>query len=164
MKIVLTKETKDSFKLFDDIFKFFRLSGLKPEERLNDAKSLSKYEWEHLDDLLPLNITTTIDMLADWKLSGVGVGVKKTKMFCTLCPCSNEVVHLPSESHCDRFCHDQPNNWHCCHHAILCNDVKADLMQEAKLLKDAIARNLNEITALSKIRYYPSSASPCTHI
>jgi hypothetical protein len=119
--------------------------------RIKAAKNLSKYEWEHLDDLLPLDVTTTTDMSADWKLSGVGGGVKKTKMFCTLCTCSSEVVHLPSESHCDRFCHDQPNNLHCYHHAILCNDVKSDLIQEAELLKDAIARDLKEITALSKI-------------
>jgi hypothetical protein len=88
MKIILTKETKDSFKLFDDIFQFFRLAGLTQEERLMDHKNLPKYEWEHLNDLLSLNVTTTTDMAADWKLSGCGGGVKNTKMFCTLCPCS----------------------------------------------------------------------------
>ncbi len=88
MKIILTKETKDSFKLFDDIFQFFHLAGLTQEERLMDHKNLPKYEWEHLNDLLSLNVTTTTDMAADWKLSGCGGGVKNTKMFCTLCPCS----------------------------------------------------------------------------
>jgi hypothetical protein len=67
MKIILTKETKDSFKLFDDIFQFFRLAGLTQKERLMDHKNLPKYEWEHLNDLLPLNVTTTTDMAADWK-------------------------------------------------------------------------------------------------
>ncbi len=106
MKIVLTKETKDSFKLFEDVFQFFRLAGLPKEDRLADEKNLPKYEWQHLNDLRPLEVTSTTDMSADWKLRGVGGGVKKTKMFCTLCPCSSEGVHQPAETQCLRFCHD----------------------------------------------------------
>jgi hypothetical protein len=45
----------------------------------------------------------TTDISADWKLSGVSGGVKKTKMFYTRCTCSSEVVHLLSESRCDKL-------------------------------------------------------------
>jgi hypothetical protein len=72
MKIMLTKEMKDSFKLFDDIFQCCRLAGAMQDERKNDEKILDKYEWDHLNDLMPLDITTTSDMAADWEISGVG--------------------------------------------------------------------------------------------
>ncbi len=100
MKTILTKEMKDLFKLFDDIFQFFCLAGLTEKERIIDEKNLANYEWGYHNDLLPLNVTTTTDLAADWKLSGCGGGVKKTKMFSTLCLCSSEGVHLPSEKHC----------------------------------------------------------------
>jgi hypothetical protein len=124
MKIVLTKETKDSIKLFEDVFQFFCLAGLPQEDRLADEKNLPKYEWQHLNDLRPLEVTSTTDMSADWKLSGVGGGVKNTKMFCTLCPCSSEGVHQPAETQCLRFCHERNDGWYCYHHPILCADVR----------------------------------------
>jgi hypothetical protein len=34
MKIVLTKETKSSFRLFDDIFQFFHLAGVAADWKL----------------------------------------------------------------------------------------------------------------------------------
>ncbi len=79
MKIVLTKETKNSFRLFDDIFQFFLLAGATNEERMNDPHNLEKYHWEQLADLKPLDVTTTTDMAADWKLVGAGGGVKKNE-------------------------------------------------------------------------------------
>ena len=96
MKIVLTKETKNSFRLFDDIFQFFRLAGATNEERMNDPHNLEKYHWEQLADLKPLDVTTTTDMAADWKLVRAGGGVKKTKHFCTLGPVQSDYVHEPN--------------------------------------------------------------------
>jgi hypothetical protein len=43
LKIVLTKETKESFQLFGDVFQFFRLSLLDQSERDNDPKNDPKY-------------------------------------------------------------------------------------------------------------------------
>ena len=77
LKIILTKETKESFKLFNDVFQFFRLCSETPEARRSDPSNLPKYRWEELDDLQPLDVTTTTDMAADWKLVGAGGGVKK---------------------------------------------------------------------------------------
>jgi hypothetical protein len=42
-KIVLTKKTKDSFKLFNDVFQFFYLAGYNSDDNMNDAKNLDKY-------------------------------------------------------------------------------------------------------------------------
>ncbi len=78
--------------------------------------------WEYFNDLLPLDVTTTTDIAADWKLSGYCGGVKESKMLCTLCPCSSGGIHLPSENHFGRFCNDKLNDWH------LCGDVKEDLI------------------------------------
>jgi hypothetical protein len=36
---VLTKETKNSFKLFDDVFQYFQLAGLSSDERQADNKN-----------------------------------------------------------------------------------------------------------------------------
>ncbi len=58
-----------------DVFQFFRLCGEIPEARRSDAYNLPKYRWEELEDLQPLDVTTTTDMAADWKLIGAGSGV-----------------------------------------------------------------------------------------
>jgi hypothetical protein len=100
MKILLTKETQQSFHLFDDIFQFFCLIGLPPEECQADPSNLAKFDWKGLDDLKPSDATTNTDMAADWKLIGVGGGVKQAKHFCTLCPLQPDDVHQSNEVLC----------------------------------------------------------------
>jgi hypothetical protein len=51
MTIILTKETKESFKQFDDVFQFFRLCSETSEARQHDPKNLPKFHWEELQDL-----------------------------------------------------------------------------------------------------------------
>jgi hypothetical protein len=89
LKIILTKKTKDSFKLFEDVFQFFRLTGMNNQDRQVEETNDEKFSWEALEDLTPLNITSATDMAADWKLVGVGGGCKNTEMFCTLCTCQS---------------------------------------------------------------------------
>jgi hypothetical protein len=74
MKIILTKETKESFQQFDDIFQFFKLSELNHEEKREHPNNDVKYRWEYLSDLQPLSVTFTTDMAADWKFVGAGGG------------------------------------------------------------------------------------------
>jgi hypothetical protein len=81
MKIILTKETKESFKLFDDIFQFFRLTELSNKEKRNHPDNKEKFQWELLSDLQPLSVTFTTDMTVDWKLVGAGGGVKTPRCF-----------------------------------------------------------------------------------
>jgi hypothetical protein len=111
LKIVLTKEAKESFLLFDDVFQFFCLAGLTPEEFKADEKSLKKFNWDALQDFRPLNITSATDMAADWKL--VGLGCKPREMFCSLCTCQSSLVHQPNGESCEQFCADKVNdvNW-----------------------------------------------------
>ena len=158
MKIILTKETKESFKQFDDVFQFFCLCGEASEGRQGDPKNLPKYHWEELEDLQPLDITTTTDMAADWKLIGAGGGVKKTKHFCTLCPLQSADVHQPNAEHCQRFCSGKPDDWCCYHHPILCSDVKEDLLQELATLKSRILSDLELLSRYSKIKCPSSNA------
>jgi hypothetical protein len=40
------------------------------ESWANDPQNSSKFHWEELQDLQPLDITTTKNMAADWKLVG----------------------------------------------------------------------------------------------
>jgi hypothetical protein len=68
---------------------------------MNDLANLSKFKWEELKDLTPLDVTTTTDMAAGWKLVGAGGGVKKTKHFCTLCLIQSDDVHQPNPQHCE---------------------------------------------------------------
>ena len=130
MKIILTKETKESFKQFDDVFQFFHLCSETSEAHQHDPKNLPKFHWEELQDLQPLDVTTTTDMAADWKLVGVGGGVKKTKHFCTLCPIQSADVHQPNNAHCIWFWNNKADDWCCYHHPILCGDVKEELLEE----------------------------------
>ena len=50
MKIILTKETEESFKQFEDIFQFFKLAGLSKEEKQGHENNHNKFQWEHLND------------------------------------------------------------------------------------------------------------------
>ncbi len=155
MKIILTKETKESFKQFDDIFQFFKLAELSKEQKQSHDKNNNKYKWEHLNDLQPLSVTFTTDMAADWKLVGAGGGVKNTEMFCTLCACTSSDVHQPNQTKCSRFCsgHHDPH-WKCYHHPIVCNEVTDDLKREVEELKNLIRGDLEVIEHRSIIRYY----------
>jgi hypothetical protein len=51
LKIILTKETKESFKQFSDVFQFFRLCGETPDARRSDASNLPKFRWERICNL-----------------------------------------------------------------------------------------------------------------
>lgn len=160
MKIILTRETKESFKLFDDLFQFFRLTTKREEERISDEKNLDKYQWVYLNDLQPLSVTCTTDMAAEWKLAGVGGGCKNTEMFCTLCACSSDDVHLPNEKRCSRFCEDNDDDCFCYHHPIMCTETaQEELLQGVDELRQLISADLDEIDRNSKIRYYPNSSA-----
>jgi len=103
LKIILTKETKESFKQFSDVFQFFRLCGETPEARRSDASNLPKYQWEELEDLQPLDVTTTTDMAADWKLVGAGGGVKKQDIFAPYVPSSQRMFTSPMQNTVNGF-------------------------------------------------------------
>lgn len=167
LKIVLTKETKESFKLFDDVFQFFRLTGLNQEEREADEKNEDKFSWEPLADLHPINVTCATDMAADWKISGVGGGCKSTEMFCSLCTCPSSEVHQPNAELCDRFCSDQVGNpnWRCYHHPIASPTCSSDLQEEINRLKARLLADLEIIEQRSRIKYdaNPNAVSRTTN-
>ncbi len=156
MKIVLTKETKESFREFDNIFQFFRLAELHQEERLRHEKNDPKFKWEHLRDLKPLTVTFTTDMAADWKLVGTGGGVKNTEMFCTLCARTSTDVHQPNSTKCDRFCSQDDDEEDCCcyHHCIATRELREGLEEEVEQLRQNIQADLDGIERNSKIRHY----------
>jgi hypothetical protein len=136
------RSTKESFKLFQDVFQFFRLAGEPNENWINNPDNSPKFQWEELQDLQPLDVTITTDMAADWKLVGAGGGVKKTKHFCTVCPLQSDDAHQPNVEHCDRFCSERGDDGQCYHHPILCSNVKEELLQEAEMLKVSIQLDL----------------------
>lgn len=54
------------------------MAGKSHQDRMNVHANLLKFKWEELkiyEDSQPLNVTTTTDMAADWKLVGAGGGV-----------------------------------------------------------------------------------------
>jgi len=155
LKIVLTKETKESFSFFNDIFQFYRLAGLTMDERLSDEKNEEKFQWEPLQDLQPLNITCATDMAADWKLVGAGGGCKTTEMFCTLCTCPSSAVHLPNAERCQRFCSDHMDDedWKCYHHPIASSTCATDLREDINVLSALLRADLEVIDQNSKIIY-----------
>jgi len=156
---VLTRETKESFKLFDDVFQFFRLAGKNAEDRVSDPKNQEKFKWEELQDLMPLDVTVATDMAADWKLVGAGGGCKNTEMFCTLCTCTSSQVHYPNDEKCCRFCsaHSNDPNWHCYHHPIMSSDTSAEINEEIRRLEQSILSDLEKVERESKIKYYSNT-------
>jgi len=155
LKIVLTKETKESFRFFDDIFQFYRLAGLTSDERQADEKNQEKFHWESLNDLKPLNITSATDMAADWKLVGVGGGCKTREMFCTLCTCQSSEVHQPNAELCERFCSNRRGDpdWKCYHHPIASPTCATELQEEINTLAASLHADLQSIENNSKIMY-----------
>jgi len=136
MKIFLTKETKETFREFDDIVMFFCLAKLPQEEQVDHEHNNDKFIWEHLSDLQPLSVIFIIDMAANWKLVGAGGGVKNTKMFCTLCTCTSTDVHQPNATKCSRFCvHVEEEGWCCYHHPTAAREVREGLEQAVEELR-----------------------------
>jgi hypothetical protein len=74
MKIILTKETKESFQQFDDIFQFFKLSELNHEEKREHPNNDIKYRWEYLSAALmcinPMQQTVVVFALIERKIIG----------------------------------------------------------------------------------------------
>jgi hypothetical protein len=62
LKNLAGNHPKESFKLFDNVFQFFRLAGISNDRRLTDEKNEEKFKWESLNDLQPLNVTSAMDM------------------------------------------------------------------------------------------------------
>jgi hypothetical protein len=100
-------------------------------------------------------------MAADWKLVGVGGGVKKTKHFCTLCPIQSADAHQPYNAHCIRFCNNKADDWCCYHHPILCGDVKEELLEEVATLKSRILSDLELLSRYNKIKCPTSHSVSC---
>ena len=51
-------------------------------------------------------------------------------------------------------------DWHCYHPAILCGDVKQELLQESEWLKVFIRSDLEQLACRSKIEYSPHRLAP----
>lgn len=151
LEIILTRENKESFKLFDDMFQFFRLASVDSVMQGEDETTLNKYGWEKLNDLLPLYVTSKTDMSADWKHKGVGGSCKTTKRCCTLCPLKLSCVHLLNPELCNHFCREHDDlSWKCYHHEISCLAMMEDLDQAVAELMEAIMTDLEVIEQESK--------------
>jgi hypothetical protein len=155
LKIILTRETKDSFKLFEDVFHFFRLAGLSSTEREANERNEEKFKWEALEDLKPLNITSATDMVADWKIVGVGGGCKTTELFCMLCACRSSQVHQPNTELCQRFCFDKMDDpqWRCFHHPVASSTCAKEVRKEITTLQASLRADLDVIERSSRIIY-----------
>jgi hypothetical protein len=155
LKIVLTKETKESFNFLNDIFQFYPLAGLTIDEQMSDEKNEDKFHWEPLQDLKPLNITSASNMAADWKLLGAGGGCKTAEMFCTLCTCPSSAVYQPNAEPCRRFRLDHTDNedWKCYHHPIASSTCATDLRKDINILSALLCADLEVINNNSKIIY-----------
>jgi hypothetical protein len=91
--MIIGKETRESFKHFEGMFKFF-----------DDCQ---KEETNPLiDGVKPLKVTTNCDMAATWRGVNLGGGLKTRELACHCCSIRDDDLVRPNICKCARWCQE----------------------------------------------------------
>ena len=159
LTIVMNKETKESFQLFEPMFHFF--------------EDCTKLDTNRLHDLKPLIVCVNCDMSAQWK--GLCKGGGKTKhreLPCHCCPRESHLWHVPNDSHCSTWCQElysELPTWKCYHRDMMSEDNVGSMEEEIEELTEALSWDLDKIHLDSKMdrediesSHADSKSNPCS--
>ena len=95
-------------------------------------------------DLRPIQMTSTGDMSATWKMLGKGRTAKIKTFFCHCCDCVSDEIHHNIPDLCD-ICEDFVDNspswratWKCYHRQIMTSAYKDEIEKEYEVLKEEL--------------------------
>ena len=142
LQIQIGKETQESFKNFQSLFKFF--DECKEEETNHFANKGIK----------PLKVHTNCDLASTWRGLCLGGGAKTCDMMCHCCQVRDSELVEENPNKCARWCqelHQDRPEWKCYHRDIDSESDVIDWVAEAEELKESIAGELEHIRNYSKI-------------
>jgi hypothetical protein len=142
LKIVLSPESGEVFKSFEDIMK--RVKDLTNEE-------ISK---KYLNGAKPPEIHFNADLSAQWKLIGRGYGCKSRDGHpCHVCAIHDRDLHVSNAVHCNKWCrelHKDDPKWKCYHQEFLDPERLSELRKELDIVKTELHHVIEQFTDIQK--------------
>ena len=108
-------------------------------------------------NIKPIELSSTRDMSATWKMLGKGGIVKIKNCFCHCCDCISEEIQHHKSINCDvceEFINNHPtwkDTWKCYHRQIMNNDYRAAIEEVYEALKEELKVSLDEISKTTKL-------------
>jgi hypothetical protein len=144
LKIIMGRETKDTFREFACLFQFF--DNLSEEGKLPNE----------LDGFKPFSCMTNCDLSAQWKGLCKGGAAKVHTLPCTCCATESDELAKPNARACVRWCHEHSAHdpdWMCFHKAMATQERVESLHAEVEELVSTLKCTLEEIQAESKMSH-----------
>ena len=140
LKIMMGRETKETFTEFGPLFKFF--------DDLSNEATMPK----EMEAFKPFSCMTNCDLSAQWKGLGKGGAAKVHTLPCTGCATESNALATPNAIPCIRWCHDHScdnPDWMCFHKPMATPERVASMKVEVKELLATLEGALEEIQAES---------------
>ena len=157
LKIMMGRETKETFTEFGTLFKFL------------DNLSVEALMPKEMEGFRPFSCMTNCDLSAQWKGLCKGGAAKMHTLPCTGCATESNSLATPNAFPCIRWCHHHSNNpdWVCFHKPMATPERVASTQMEVKELLTTLEGPLDEIQAESQMTcsnveiFFPSQSSTC---
>lgn len=152
-KIMMGRETKQTFKEFASLFQF-----------LDDLSSAATIPVA-MEGYHPFSVMTNCDLSAQWKGLCKGGAAKVHTLPCTGCATESEALATPNSRPCNRWCMDHSASdphWMCFHKDMASPERINTIKGEVEELISTLERALVEILAESKMTRFDVELDPTT--
>jgi hypothetical protein len=141
LKILMGRETKETFHEFASLFQFF-----------NDLSKEGSIPTE-LEGFKPFSCMTNCDLSAQWKGLCKGGAAKVHTLPCIGCATESENLATPNARACTRWCHEhsQDPDWMCFHKPMATSERIASISAEVEELVSTLQTQLEDIQVKSKM-------------
>ena len=142
LKIMMGRETKETFPEFASLFKFL--------DNLSDAATLPVA----MEGFVPFSCMTNCDLSAQWKGLGKGGAAKVHTLPCTGCATESDALAAPNATPCHRWCvgHSARDpDWLCFHKEMATPERMNSMKGEVEELVSTLERALVDILANSRM-------------
>lgn len=142
LKIMMGRETKETFVEFASLFKFL--------DNLSDAATLPA----EMEGFLPFSCMTNCDLSAQWKGLCKGGAAKVHTLPCTGCATESDALATPNATPCHRWCVDHSAadpDWLCFHKEMATPERMSSMKGEVEELVLTLERALVDILANSRM-------------
>jgi hypothetical protein len=157
LKIMMGRETKETFKEFAALFKFL--------DDLSDETTMPK----EMEGFKPFSCMTNCDLSAQWKGHCKGGAAKVHTLPCTCCATESDKSATPNHTTCVRWCneHSSDKEWMCFHKPTATPERVVSMQAEVQELLSMLEGALEDIQAESRMTRFdvelvvPSQSSTC---
>lgn len=144
LKIMMGRETKETFKEFGTLFKF--IDDISDEITMPGA----------MEGFKAFRSMTNCDLSAQWKGLCKGGAAKVHTLPCTCCATESNSLSTPNSTKCNRWCHEKSDDadWMCFHKPMGTPERVESMRAEVNELVGRLEGALEDIMNESKITRY----------